>query len=213
MPMSNPTLDHQVRIAFRDDQKAEKFAEHVAELGAQIVKATFKFSQDVASTYDLIPKRRLGDKNFDEIDRARLTLGAFNFFIHILDRYLLGMDTRLPRETVLGFIFENLIQIYAKSFPGSPSQTENFVLNHYECRASQLAEAPSIFGEGPGDRNTVMWHAGRAICGEDLGRDDHRLLAIVGDHLMRELESLALSDHITAMAEELCLPTDLRKTA
>jgi hypothetical protein len=109
MPMSNPTLDHQVRIAFRDDQKAEKFAEHVAELGAQIVKATFKFSQDVASTYDLIPKRRLGDKNFDEIDRARLTLGAFSFFIHILDRYLLGMDTRLPRETVLGFIFENLI--------------------------------------------------------------------------------------------------------
>ena len=54
--MSNPALDRQVKIALRDDQKAEKFAENIAELAAQIVNATFKFAEDVKSTYESIPK-------------------------------------------------------------------------------------------------------------------------------------------------------------
>jgi hypothetical protein len=58
-----------------------------------------------------------------------------------------------------------------------------------------------------------MWRAGRAICTEDLGRDDRRLLVIVGDHLMRGLEHLALTDKIAAMAEVLRLPGHLRKIA
>ena len=61
--MSNPALDRQIKIALRDDQKAEKFAEYIAELAAQIVNATLKFAEDVKSTYESIPKRRLGDKN------------------------------------------------------------------------------------------------------------------------------------------------------
>ena len=72
--MSNPALDSQVKTALRDDKTAEKFAEHIAELTAQIVNATFKFAQDVKSAYESIPRRRLGDKNFDEIDQAKLAL-------------------------------------------------------------------------------------------------------------------------------------------
>jgi hypothetical protein len=75
--MSNPALDSQIKIALRDDKTAEKFAEHIAELAAQIVNATFKFAQDVKSTYESVPKRRLGDKNFDEIDQAKLAPGRF----------------------------------------------------------------------------------------------------------------------------------------
>ena len=44
--MPNPALDHQIQIALRDDQKAEKFAQHIAELTAQIVNTTFKFAED-----------------------------------------------------------------------------------------------------------------------------------------------------------------------
>jgi hypothetical protein len=212
--MPNPAMDHQFHIALRDDQKAEKFAEHIAELAAQIVNATFKFAQDVASTYEseLIPKRRFGDKNFDEADQAKLALGAFSFFMHVLDRYLL--DTKIMRDTVFDFILDNLVQqVYARSFTGPLAQTKKFVLNHYDRRTGQLAEAPVIFGEGPEDRNTARWRAGRAICEEDLGRDDPRLPVIVGTHLVRGLERLALPDHIKAMTEVLCLPSHLRKIA
>jgi hypothetical protein len=208
--MSNPAVDDQVRIALRDDQKAEKFAEHIAELAAQIANATFKFSLDVKSAYEseLIPKRRFGDKNLDETDRAKVTLGAFSFFTHVLDRYLLRMDSLIMRDNVFDFIIENLVQkVYAKSFTGPPAQAEKFLLNHYDCRTRQLAEAPIIFGEGLEDRNTAIWRAARAICEEDLGRDDRRLLVIVEAHLMRGLERLALVDHARAMAEVLCLPT------
>ena len=62
--MSNPALDRQVKIALRGDQKAEKFAENIAELAAQIVNATFKFAEDVKSTYESIPKRRVGRQEF-----------------------------------------------------------------------------------------------------------------------------------------------------
>jgi hypothetical protein len=86
-------------------------------------------------------------------------------------------------------------------------------LNHFDHLTSQLADAPSIFGDGPEDGNSAMWRAGRAICDQDLGRDDRRLLNIVGTHLMRGVEGLALADHITRMAEVLCLPGHLRKTA
>jgi hypothetical protein len=55
--MSNPALDSQVKTALRDDKTAEKFAEHIAELTAQIVNATFKFAQDVKSAYESIPRR------------------------------------------------------------------------------------------------------------------------------------------------------------
>ena len=212
--MSNPALDRQILIALRDDQKAEKFAEHIAELAAQIINATFKFSQNVTSTYksELFPKRRLSDKSFDEIDQAKLALGAFGFFMHVLDRYLL--DTKIMRDTVFDFILDNLVQqVYSRSFTGPLAQTKKFVLNHYDRRTGQLAEAPVIFGEGPEDRNTARWRAGRAICEEDLGRDDRRLLVIVEVHLKRGLERLALVDHATAMAEALCLPSHLRKIA
>src|SRR5438874_756236 len=86
-------------------------------------------------------------------------------------------------------------------------KAEKFALNHYDCRTRQLAEAPIILGEGLEDRNTAIWHAARAICEEDLGRDDRRLLVIVEVHLKRGLERLALVDHATAMAEALCLPS------
>jgi hypothetical protein len=206
-------LDHQVHIALRDDQQGEKFAEHIAELAAQIGNATFTFSQNVKSAFASVPKRRFSDKEFDEIDQARLTLGAFSFFIHILDRYLVRIDSRVLKKTVLDFIFENVVRIYAKTFPGSSAETEKFVFNHYDRRAPQLATAPTIFGEGSEDRNTVIWRAVRAICEEDLSRDDLRLVVIVQTNLMQELESLAIADRVAAMAEVLSLPRDLRKIA
>jgi hypothetical protein len=210
----NPALDHQIQIALRDDQKAEKFAQHIAELTAQIVNTTFKFAEDVSSAYESIPKRRAGDKSFDDIDQAKLALGAFSLFMHVLDRYFIPMDTRMMRDTVFDFIFGNVVQqVYAKSFTGPAAQTEKFVLDHFDRLTGQLAEAPAIFGEGPEDRNSAMWRAGRLICEEDLGRDDRRLLVVVGTHLMRGLESVALADHIGRVAEALCLPSHLRKTA
>jgi hypothetical protein len=207
-------LDRQIKIALCDDQNAEKFAEHIAELAAQIVNATFKFSEDVRSTYKSIPKRRVADKNFDEIDQAKLALGAFSFFMHALDRYFIPMDTQIMRDTVFDFIFGNVVQrVYAKSFTGPLEHTEKFVLNHFDRLTSELAEAPNIFGEGPEDRNSTIWRAGRTICQEDLGRDDRRLQAIVGTHLTQGLESLALPAQIAALAELLSLPNQLRKSA
>lgn len=212
--MSNPALDSQIKAALRDDKTAEKFAEHIAELAAQIVNATFKFSQDVKSAYEAIPKRRLGDKNFDEIDQAKLALGAFSFFMHALDRFFIPMDTQVMRDMVFDFIFENAVQpVYAKSFMGAQVQTEKLVLDHFDRLTWQLADAPTIFGEGPEDSNSAMWRASRAICAEDLGRDDRRLQVIVGNHLMRALEDLALADKIAAMAGVLQLPGYLRKIA
>ncbi len=211
--MSDPAVDYQIQIALRDDKKRDEFAEHIAELASQIANATFKFSQDVKSAYEVVPKRRLGDKNFDDIDQLRLTLGAFSLFTHVLDRYLLRMDTGIMREMILDFIFENLVQVYAKSFSRSAPQMEKLVLTHYDGRASELAKAPTVFGENCEDRNTAVRRASRAICEEDLGRDDPRLLVIVDTHLVQALENLALTDQITAMAEVLCLPSQLRKTA
>jgi len=212
--MPNSAADHQIQIAPRDGQKAEKFAERIAELAAQLINATFKFAEEVKSTYESMPKRRFGDKNFDEIDQAKLALGAFSFFMHVLDRYFVPMDTPIMRDMVFDFIFENVVQqVFAKSFTGPPAQTEKFVLNHFDRLTGQLAEAPTIFGEGPEDGNSAIGRAGRTICEEDLGRDDRRLPAVVGTHLMRGLESLALADQITAMVGVLCLPSQLRKTA
>ena len=85
-------------------------------------------------------------------------------------------------------------------------------MDQFDRLTGQLAEAPAIFGEGPEDTNSAMWRAGRAICAEDLGRDDRRLPVIVGEHLMRGLEDLA-PDKIAAMAEVLRLPGHLRKIA
>jgi hypothetical protein len=212
--MANPALDSQIKIALRDDKTAEKFAEHIAELAAQIVNATFKFSQDVKSAYESIPKRRLGDKNFDEIDQAKLALGAFSFFMHALDRFFIPMNTRIMRDMVFDFIFGNAVQpVYAKPFTGPPAQTEKFVLDHFDRLTGQLAEAPAIFGEGPDDGNSAMWRACRAICVEDLGRDDRRLLIMVGNHLMRGPEDLTLADKIAAMAGVLRLPGYFQKIA
>jgi hypothetical protein len=45
--MSNPDVDHQVQMGLRDDRRAERFAEQMAELAAQIVNSTFQFAQDV----------------------------------------------------------------------------------------------------------------------------------------------------------------------
>jgi hypothetical protein len=86
-------------------------------------------------------------------------------------------------------------------------------LDHFDRLTWQLAEAPAIFGEGPDDRNSAMWRACRAICVEDLGRDDRRLLIMVGNHLMRGLEDLTLADKIAAMARVLRLPGYLQKIA
>ena len=141
-------------------------------------------------------------------------LGAFSFFVHALDRFFIPMDTQVMRDMVFDFIFGNVVKpVYAKTFTGPPAQTEKFVSDQFDRLTGQLAEAPAIFGEGPEDRNSAMWRAGRAICAEDLGRDDRRLLVIVGDHLMRGLEHLALTDKIAAMAEVLRLPGHLRKIA
>src|SRR5215472_15113418 len=155
--MSNPALDDQVHTALRDNQKSEKFAQHIAGLAVQITNASFEFSKHVASAYESVPKRRLGDKDLDEIDQTRLTMGAFSLFIHILDRYLLCIDSRVLEQTVLDFIFKNIVRVCARSFPGSPTEAEAFVFNHYDGRAPQLAAAPTIFGEGPEDKNTVIW--------------------------------------------------------
>lgn len=200
--MSNPLLDSQVKTALHDEKTAEKFAEHIAELTAQIVNATFKFAQDVKSAYELIPKRRLGDKSFGDIDQARLALGAFSFFMHALDRFFIPVDTQIMRDMVFDFIFGNVVKpVYAKTFTGPPAQTEKFVLDQFDRLT------------GPEDRNSAMWRAGQVICAEDLGRDDRRLLVIIGDHLTRGLEDLALADKIAAMAEVLHLPGHLRKIA
>ena len=86
-------------------------------------------------------------------------------------------------------------------------------MDQFDRLTGQLAEAPAIFGEGPEDRNSAMSRAGQAICAEDLGRDDRRLLVIIGDHLMRGLEDSTLADKIAAMAEVLRLPGYLRKIA
>ncbi len=196
--MSDPAVECQIQIALRDDRKRDEFAEHIAELASQIANATFKFSQDIKSAYEIVPKRRLGDKNLDDIDQLRLTLGAFSFFMHVLDRYLLRMNTGVMREMILDFIFENLVQVYAKSFSRSAPQMEKLVLTHYDDRASELAEASTIFGEDREDRNTAVRRASRAICEEDLGRDDPRLLAIVDTHLVQALENLTLVDQIAA---------------
>jgi hypothetical protein len=207
--MSNPALDHQFHIALRDAQRAERFAEHMAELAAQISNATFKLAQDVKSAYEseLIPKRRFRDKPFDEADQAKLTLGAFSFFMHILDRQFLGVDAKIIRDAVFDFIFENLPQqVYAKSFTGAPAQTDS-ALNHYDHRIEQLAGAPVIFGEAVEDENTAAWRAARAICEEDLGREDRRLVGLLRTHLMRGLERLSLADHITGMTQVLRLPS------
>jgi hypothetical protein len=211
--MSNTAVEHQVQIALRENQNAEKFAEHIAELAAQIVNATFKFAEDVKSSYEAIPKRRGGDRNFDETDHAKLSLGAFNFFMHVLDRYFIRIDIQIMRDTVFDFIFGDVVkQVYAKSFPGPLAQTEKFVLNHYDSRMCELAALPTIFGESPEDSNSVMHRAARAICREDLGRDDSRLDVIVGTCLMQGLKTLALEERVAAMAETLCPPSDLRKT-
>jgi hypothetical protein len=212
--MANSALDRQIKTALCDDQNAEKFAEHIADLAAQIVNATFKFAEDVRSTYESLPKRRVADKSFDEIDQAKLALGAFSFFMHALDRYFIPMDTQIMRDTVFDFIFGDVVQrVYAKSFTGPLEQTEKFVLNHFDRLTSQLAQAPAIFGESPEDENSAVWRAGWAICQEDLGRDDRRLQAILGTYLMQGLESLALPEKIAALAELLSLPNHLQKSA
>jgi len=211
--MSDPALDLQVHIALRDSRIGEEFAERIAELTAEIANATFKFSQDVKSAYEPLPKRRLSDKNFDQVEEARLTFGAFSFFMYVLDRYLLRIETRVLKQTVLDFIFENVARVYAKSFSNSPAETNRFISNHYDRRVLRLGEAPTIFGEGPEDKKSATWRASRAICEEDLGRDDHRLLVIVATCLRQGFESLALADRIAAMAVLLRLPMDLRKIA
>jgi hypothetical protein len=69
--MPNSAIDRQFYLALRDQEKAEKFAEHIAELTTEIINASLKFSQATKSAYEseLIPKRRGGDKNFDEADQ------------------------------------------------------------------------------------------------------------------------------------------------
>jgi hypothetical protein len=59
----------------------------------------------------------------------------------------------------------------------------------------------------------VLWRAGQAICQDDLGRDDYRLLVIVRTALMLALAGLGLESHVSAMAEALCPEGHLRKTA
>jgi hypothetical protein len=214
--MPNPTMDEQVRLALRDDQKAEKFAADIAELAAQMVNTTFKFAEDIKSTYEseAFPKRRRDDRNFDETDHAKLALGAFSFFMYVLDKDLRRMDINIVRDAVFDLILGNVVErIYARSFTDPLAQTDNFVLNHFGRRLSLLAEAPTILGEGPEDKNAAIWRASQAICEEDLGRDDRRLPLLVQAHLMKGLEGLAFADNIAAMVEELCPPGLLRKTA
>jgi hypothetical protein len=214
--MPNPAVDHQVRISLRDDQKAEKFAERIAELAAHMVNTTFEFAENVKRTYEseAFPKRRRGDRDFDQTDHAKLALGAFSFFMHVLDQDLRRMDIDIVRKAVFDLILGNVVErVYASSFTGPLAQNQTFVLNHFDDRLSLLAEAPTILGEAPDDKDTAIGRASRAICEDDLGRDDGRLLLIVQTHLTKGLERLALTDKIAGMVEELCWPISFRKTA
>jgi hypothetical protein len=209
------TADHQFHIALREPKKAEKFAEDMAELAAQISNATFKFAQEVKQAYESgsIPKRRSGDKRFSDADQVKLILGAFSFFMHVLDRHFLRMDVKSVRDAVFDFMFENLPrQVYAKSFRGLLPETENLALEHYDRWTRQLAEAPVIVGEDLEDANAAAWRAARSICEEDLGREDRRLVIILRTHLTHGLEKLSLADRAAGMTEVLCLPsTQLRR--
>src|SRR5215469_904754 len=172
--MPNPAVDHQVRIALRDDQKAEKFAERIAELAAQIVNTTFEFAEDVKRTYEseAFPKRRRGDRSFDQTDHAKLALGAFSFFMHVVDQDLRRMDFDVVREAVFDLILGNVVErVYASSFTGPLAQNQTFVLNHLDGRVSLLAESPTILGETPDDKDTAVRRASQAICEDDLARD------------------------------------------
>ena len=53
--MSDPAAEHQVRIALRDDQKAEKFSEHIAELTAQIFAEPFVIAGDLIRAVKFSP--------------------------------------------------------------------------------------------------------------------------------------------------------------
>jgi hypothetical protein len=124
------------------------------------------------------------------------------------------MDINIVRDVIFDLMLGNVVErIYARSFAGPLGQTDNFVLNHFGRRLSLLAEATTILGETPEDKDAAIWRASRAICEEDLGRDDRRLPLIVQAHLMKGLEALALADNIAAMVEEVCPPGLLRKTA
>ena len=124
------------------------------------------------------------------------------------------MDVDIIRKAVFDLILGNVVErVYASSFTGPLAQNQTFVLNHFGARLSLLAEAPSISDEGPDDKDTAIHRASRAICEDDLGRDDGRLLLIVQTHLTKGLERLALTDKITGMVEELCWPILFRKTA
>jgi hypothetical protein len=136
--------------------------------------------------------------------------------ISIVDDDALARDGGYRARTFVSaehFLESGVIAETACLITDPPAQTEKFVLDQFDRLTGQLAEAPAIFGEGPEDTNSAMWRAGRAICAEDLGRDDRRLPVIVGEHLMRGLEDLALADKIAAMAEVLRLPGHLRKIA
>jgi hypothetical protein len=214
--MLKSAIDREFHIALRDQQKAERFAEHIAEMAADIINASLKFAQATKSAYEseLIPKRRGGDSNFDEGDQAKLALGAFSFFMHLLDRCFLDIKTKNMRDAVFDFIFENLPNhVYAESFTNAPAQIQELVFNHYDRRTGQLAEAPAIFGDGIEDKNSAAWCAARAICEEDLGRNDRRLLMIVEIHLRQGLETLSLAKHVSAMAEIVWTANHFRQTA
>ena len=214
--MPNSAIDRQFHLALRDREKAEKFAEHIAELATEIINASVKFSQATKNAYEseLIPKRRGGDKNFDEADQAKLALGAFSFFMHLLDRCFLDMKTKIMRDAVFDFIFANLPNhVYAKSFTSVPAQIRELVFYHYDRRTGHLAKAPVVLGDGLEDKNSAAWCAARAICDEDLGRDDRRLVMIVETQLRQGLETLSLAEHVTAMAELVWPPSQIRQTA
>jgi hypothetical protein len=208
-PMPNSAIDHQFHLALRDQEKAEKFAEHIAELATEIINASLKFSQATKSAYEseLIPKRRGADKNFDEADQAKLALGAFSFFMHLLDRCFLDMKTKIMRDAVFDFIFANLPNHLCAKFTTAPAQIQELVLKHYDRRTGQLAEAPIVLGEGLEDKNSAAWCAAQAICDEDLARDDRRLVMIVETQLRQCLETLSFAEHVTAMAELVWLPS------
>jgi hypothetical protein len=211
--MANPALDSQIKIALRDDKTAEKFAEILLSWQRRLSTRLSNFLRMLRA---LTSRFQKGDSATRILTKSIKPSSPWvrSAFLCMLSIDFFPMDTRIMRDMVFDFIFGNAVQpVYAKSFTGPPAQAEKFVLDHFDRLTWQLAEAPAIFGEGPDDRNSAMWRACRAICVEDLGRDDRRLLIMVGNHLMRGLEDLTLADKIAAMAGVLRLPGYLQKIA
>jgi hypothetical protein len=124
--MSNPLLDSQVKTALHDEKTAEKFAEHIAELTAQIVNATFKFAQDVK----VDSKKKTRRQEFWRYRSSQARPGCVQLLYACSRSIFYPCGYPDYESMVFDFIFGNVVKpVYAKTFTGPPAQTEKFVLD------------------------------------------------------------------------------------